>query len=681
MLSCHGADISTMQETKSMLNWGVIMSRGPNVMNGLTKYRHTFEVKIPVLDFTPISQMPCNTDDLKALHCEAINSLIENINTQSTIVVNDLTSKLQLWLNPITNIDLIDANTQRNGGTLRKRRSATENLGPDYCENLDQTSGGSGNFLSAIGNAMSSLFGQPTWDDIKIIDKHICQLADVVEMNSEQIVALGNDFATFSKVANDRMDTIQAGISNVNDRVSETQQLLSDLAVEAFDNLNELQARLRKSMLGTNLLFQVQESLYDFQNQLEIMSRQVNDFGDGINILLSGRLPPQMVPVDRLREIIDIITEKTTATGRIDLVSTDPNFYYMLTNIAFTRSAKMNSVFIMLNFPLYSVGGLMATYRIDTTYISTAENQNTSTKIVNLPDFIAVTPDEAYFTEYSTAELYSCTGTAVKSCHNERALQDITKPSCAAALYTDDKEKILELCDIRFDDIPVPSGAVKLTDDTYIIHSSKAGTGTYWRMNCPLVPGYVPKQIEACNACMIKVDCGCELNAPGEFMIPMHLSGCAGNLATIIPDVQPEYPINLPVLHAYFETEFIQNIRGDTVRTTQWGVEIPSHSTLQTTWNNTVELSQRYSGSFKKLVEATRENRLDYADKAGALLQQSLDFTDLRMSPIDTLTNTFSDLSWLTNWDVLGVGAAVTGSIVLPIINLIIILYLCCRRR
>ena len=654
-------------------------------MNGLTKYRHTFEIKIPQIIFTPIQEMDCDTDDLKALHCESINELIGSINEQTTPVIQELRDKLDLWLNPIPNIDLLNSGS----GSRRKKRSIgprtrRETLGPDFCDEIDDPNnqaGGGGNFLTGIGNALSSFFGQPTWEDVRIINKHMCQLADVVEMNTQQIMQLGTDFATFSQVANDRMDVIEQAISNVNDRVTETQTLLQDLSVVVYEDLNELQRQLKKSMLGTNLLFKVQDSLYSFQNQLDSMKDQVNNFGDGINILLSGRLPPQLVSVDRLREIIDIVSEKITPSGRVDLVSTDPNFYYMLTNIAFSRSASLNSVFVMVNFPLYSVGGLMATYRIDNTYISTAENQNSSTKIINIPDFIAVTPDGNYFAEYSTAELYSCSGTAVKSCYNERALRDITKPSCAAALYTDNQAKILELCDIRFDDKPIPSGAVKLNDDTYLVHSSKAGTGTFWTLNCPLVPNYIPKQVEACNTCMFKIECGCELSAPGEFMIPMQLSGCAGNLATIIPDIEPEYPISLPVLHAYFDSSFLQNIQGDTVRNTKWGVPIPSLTVLDTQWNNSIELSRSYSGNLTKLFEAIKNNRIDYADKASALLKQATDFTDLKLSPITSLTNTFSDLSWLTNWDVLGASTAVVGSVVLPLITLIMTCYVFCKRR
>ncbi|AFU90114.1 hypothetical protein AbHV_ORF102 [Abalone herpesvirus Victoria/AUS/2009] len=685
VMNSRTADITTMPETKSLLNWGIVMSRGPNVINGITKYRHTFQNKIPVISFTKVQEMQCDTDELKFLHCEAINTLIENVNEQAEPVVEDMKNKIAIWLRSVPNIDNTEIGRSVTGKRKKRslRRKRATNLGPDYCEKVktgDYQAGGGGNVLSGIGNALSSLFGQPTWDDIKIMNKHVCQLADATELNSQQIVALGEDFATFSKVANQRMDAIEGGISEVNDRVTATAELIKEVAVKAFDGLSDVQVKLKRSMAGTDLLFKVQESLYEFQNQIQLMKSYVDEFGDGINILLSGRLPPQMVPVNRLKEIINIISEKTTPSGRVDLVDTDPNFYYMLKNVVFTKSTKLNSVFIMVNFPLYSVGGLMATYRIDNTYISTSEDQSSSTRIVNVPDFIAVTPELDYFTEYSTAELYSCEGSTVRSCHNERALQDMTKPSCAAALYMDNKDKILELCDIRFDETPVPSGAVKLSDDTYIVHSSQAGTGAQWTLNCPLIKNYVEKKIEACNTCILTVQCGCELIAPGEFIIPIQLSSCAGNLGTIIPDIKPEYPISLPVLHAYLNTEFLNKIKGDTVRPQKWGVEIPRLTTLDKEWDNSVEMSRKYSSDLKKVIKAAKENRVYYSQKVDAYVKEAKDFTDLKLSPIKTLSNTFTNLEWLANWDVLGAGTGM-GAVLLPcVLSFVLSCYVLCRR-
>lgn len=257
------------------------------------------------------------------------------------------------------------------------------------------------NFYPLLVVFFTSITGGPTWEDIEVIDKHICQLADVVETNKEEIVKLGNDFATFSKAANDRMDTLEDGMININKRVTETNQKLIELSQQVQTGLTKLEKKVSLSISGTNLLFKVQEQLYKFQEEIHILSSTVEEFGRGINVLMSGRLPPQIINTDSVELIIDIITDKLLARGdRTKLINQNPSGYYILNDVVFTRSDKMNSIFIMLNFPIFSRGGLMASYRVDKIFLSLKEDTVSSSQIADLPDFFAVSHDGLYYTEY-----------------------------------------------------------------------------------------------------------------------------------------------------------------------------------------------------------------------------------------------------------------------------------------
>lgn len=674
----NGVAVNVMPETVSRLNWGVLFNRGVTILNGVTKYRHTFQVKVPRLSYTPIRVMDCHTEYLKLLHCESINELIMSMNDQVAPLVIELNNRINTWLAPIPNVD----NMVLSSGSGRKKRST--NLGPDYCDDIksgDYEADGGGGFLSAVGNFVSSLAGTPTWDDIKIVDKHICDLAEVAELNAKEIVSLGSDFATFSKVANNRMDSIQEGMIVINNRVSETNALLINVTAEIFDAANVINNKILMSVAGTDLLFKMQNRLFTFQSQIDTMTSTVEHFGDGITILLGGRLPPQMVPVETMKDIIGIINAKVTESAVTRLVDINPVLYYMLHNVVFTQSEKLNSLFIMVSFPIYSHGGLMATYRVDRTFISTTEESTSSTWIDNLPDFIAVSPDGLYYTEYSTAEIASCEGSVIKTCKNERALQSFTAMTCAAALYKDDASKIMSLCDIRYGDFMVPSGAVKMSDDTYMIHSSKAGTGAKWTISCPLIPGSATENIDACNACVIQMSCGCEMTAPGEFYIPIQLSGCDETLSSFMPNIKPKFPVNLPVLHAFFDPDVISSITGSTMRASKWKMSIPSLAPQKAQWSQTVEKSNKYSSDLNMLIKETRANRVVYASKATAMLQKATDFTDLKLSNIKTLSDSVANLSWLTD---LGTEAGLAGisiTVLLPIISCLMSCYVFCRRR
>lgn len=261
-----------------------------------------------------------------------------------------------------------------------------------------------------------------------------------------------------------------------------------------------------------------------------------------------------------------------------------------------------------------------------------------------------MTPDGLYYSEMTTAELVACKGKNVRICQSQRSLQSFTKMTCAAALYKDNALKIMELCDIRYESKPVPPGAVRLADNTYLVHSNKAVVqpGTSWRLSCPLLPQSTTTPIPACATCIIKVDCGCELNAEGEFFIPLQLTECDSALNPSFPEVVPKYLVSLPVLHSIFTAEDLQHINGETLKTTPWDFDLPDLEPLEYSWNQSVEISERYKSDLKKIAAQSKMDRKLFKTKADALLARATDFSDLDLAHVNDLEDKFSNLEWLT---------------------------------
>lgn len=133
------------------------------------------------------------------------------------------------------------------------------------------------------------------------------------------------------------MDTLEDGMININKRVTETNQKLIELSQQVQTGLTKLEKKVSLSISGTNLLFKVQEQLYKFQEEIHILSSTVEEFGRGINVLMSGRLPPQIINTDSVELIIDIITDKLLARGdRTKLINQNPSGYYILNDVVFT---------------------------------------------------------------------------------------------------------------------------------------------------------------------------------------------------------------------------------------------------------------------------------------------------------------------------------------------------------
>jgi hypothetical protein len=77
----------------------------------------------------------------------------------------------------------------------------------------------------------------------------------------------------------------------------------------------------------------------------------------------------------------------------------------------------------------------------------------------------------------SITEMTGCKGKNIKVCDLERSLQSMSRLSCVAALYADNHGDVIELCDIRIEHAPIESGAIKLDNNMYFVHSTMPSRG------------------------------------------------------------------------------------------------------------------------------------------------------------------------------------------------------------
>lgn len=643
-------EIASMPHSYSRVNWGVVFNKVGTILNGIAKYRHTFAVAIPVMDYTPLQLMPCDSDELKLAHCEAINILVNEVNMGYE---NEFALMKQNVANVLAVIGEID---ETGGGGRRKKRDTTSSsssphLSPDFCQDGSQDAGGGG-LLATLGKIGSDIFGLPTYDDIRIVDKHICQLADTVDLNRREILKSNERLSSVSAALNNRISSLQHGLANMNERISETQDRLVEVTRTMVDDLNELSNRMSFIEATQEAMYLFIANLERFQNAASQHLTYAATWLYGVNKLLEGYVPQELIMVDDIQSVLDHVQNVVLPKNpQLRLVHTNPSFYYQVRSTAFTRTT--NYVFITLTVPLRSVGGILAVYRVDRTHISTAEHHTSSTRIANLPDFFAVTPsDLAYYTELSLAHYSSCRGEGIRVCPTERGLRASNSLTCAAAIFYDRTTEISKHCEIHFEERVMPSEVVKLRDMEYLVHSEYSGPDETWTLHCPYAspePGSSSGQghlqsIASCNTCIIQLPCGCSLDG-GTFLIPVQLTGCTVHEELGFPEVTKLFPINLPVLTSLYSAEDILHMHGSTVHTE------PSHSDLLPTdfllnvtksdWAGVVAKDEKYKVDFKKLISRHKKESVAYADKAEYYLKKATDFYDLNMAHIKDLEKQF----------------------------------------
>lgn len=678
IISISNGDI--LYETEARPNWGVLFTKGRVALNGVSSYSHTYAIKIPSFTYTVITPMPCATPTMVLLHCEAINRLIASVNNATVTYIAEWNRRLDEWL---ASVPIIDDYTPFSTGTKRRRRRdySVPNLCQDGIPQHQQQSP-----LAFIGTVAADIFRMPSWDTITTLAGHICDLSKSVSQTAEEIQRNTQALSSFVLMDNKRLTALENGMLTIESKVSGLASIMSNVTSQIYSSLNEEELKLKQMFAGANLLVDVTSNLNGYQASIEAGADMIDQFCQGINTLLSGRLSAYLVSPSTLATTLTYIGEQITPWS-LRLVNSNPLFYYRLANLAYTRSRRTGLLYITVAFPVYRTGGQITTYRIDSLYLATSHNSTSSTKIVNLPDYFGLSADGLSYTEFSTAELASCRGEEILACSVERSMRFFTDMTCAAALFHDNAPMILQRCDIRFESRPQPSSAQRIASDLYLVHSNASLDATYkWETTCQAADASTTRtSIKPCQSCVYQLPCACSLLAPGEFYIPQRVAECSTlpPMNDTVPQIVTLYPISLAVVRSFYNLSILDSIRATTLTPTPNAFVIPPMTSIANEWNNTASISEQYSLDFKELARTILRNSTVYRTRADALLKVANDYTDVRAAGLADLQSQLSNLDWshfLSGTSIVSGVSLVTLMLILGYILLIVQCIFQCKR-
>ncbi len=635
-------DISKLPHSYRRTNYGIMFHRVDNILNGITKYRHTFKVPIPDFTYTPLQEMPCITDRQRQIGCESVNRLTQEENLAVQKSFEQAKRHLDLGLKAIPNVE----DMKLPASSWRLQRDLM--LGPEYCKHMvHKQSNDGGDFLGLAGKVVSDIFGSPTWDDITVTANHICESAKVAEINKKAITSASDDLTSISETIEKHIDTVQRGMSDINMRLTETNGKLQELADVQVNDTNVIIERQNLAEVAQQVMFEIMTNLAHHKAQGMEHVMAFNDWLPGINQLLKGYVPENFVMIDDIQTVINYINNQIVPAynHRLKLVHPNPGFYHQVRSISYTRDN--NNIYITVVFPMYTAGGLLAVYRIDRTHISTTDRHESSTRIANLPDFIAVTADLRYYMELNLAHYMSCRGDDVRMCSSERSLQIAGKRTCAAALFYDHRDDIMARCDIHYEPYDLPSEAVLLDDASYLVHSKNAGPHNTWTMDCPysLSGDRDVQQIPSCKTCIIEVPCGCSVEAP-DFFIPYRLTGCKMTEHDARPTLVRTFPANLALLTHLYSPAQLTAWTGSNATSAPWLLDGLNLTVIDTVMPQVVEADKQYAGDFKKLLKLHNNKSDVYASKSEYFIKKTADMRDLDMASIIDLEERLDVHTW-----------------------------------
>jgi hypothetical protein len=135
-----------------------------------------------------------------------------------------------------------------------------------------------------------------------------------------------------------------------------------------------------------------------------------------------------------------------------------------------------HSIYIFQHFPitLRSDGAIYQMYKIKTFSLPINKGNDHSSRIINIPPYIAINTDNSYYIEITQDQYNECEGHYRKTCRYLNSPISLKQPTCALALYQNDLEAIQTLCDVRFQPNSLQTFVQELHDGEFIISNASS---------------------------------------------------------------------------------------------------------------------------------------------------------------------------------------------------------------
>lgn len=681
-------------------NYGIIFEQVGRVLvgTGETVYQHTVGIPLKKNEFElqlKLKPMPCDTDAMRMVKCKLINEMINSSAGHCLNTIRDTYRFYLLALGMVPKLHRASGYTNirpsKNGKgrrTVRNRRRRRRNVYKDLYIPSAFT-----NFTRGLpGSKMASsiatgLFGLPSEQTVDTLAKHIDMVNNAVAEVLKGVQSHQDELESVQVHWHNKLDSHKELSINVSREIGQTTDALNSLRESDAETASTF---TKKTKIFTDVLDKINTviipNLFLYRTTCDEMIDSVNSMAVGILELNRGYLSPALVTTDMLTNVVNDITNVVLNTAKMKLTGTklvhkSPLFYYQTHGMtSYTRDDKL--LYIHIEFPMYSVGGLLKTYRIHTfdvdvssglneratAYNTNPKNTNSDaadgvdnhplsfgrTRVTNVPDYLAISADSEYYAEMDYHYYKSCKFDDKRSgslhmCKNMiPAMQHSSVKNCATALYSDAAEFIKKRCKFLHTDKVHEGSALQIGHSNLFMVQASTRESDVWTMNCPLTNMPVRDVVPKVFALMV-IPCYCSLSAKG-FYLPFILSGCSTDPLLSKDDgahiltshVNFHMGVNAFILHSFIDGSSysidMNDIGGDSIQDKNelW----PSFKSMlkplkiaimkySMSWDDVIKSAQKYQLDMSKAARLVNKRVTVWSKEIDVALNKSMDFKDL----------------------------------------------------
>lgn len=181
---------------------------------------------------------------------------------------------------------------------------------------------------------------------------------------------------------------------------------------------------------------------------------------------MQGQLSPFLLPESILEHTIRQIEHKLEHK-----LAKEYNKFYLIHNI----QPSFNHHFILyltVRFPISSHEKPLTLYQILSLPVRINSTSNHASKLLDMPDYLALSNHRDQFSIIKQKQLSKCTKThSAIVCDFNVPLISTTIPNCKTALFFNKKEQIRNVCNFRFNPNLLESNLIKLTPTSVLLYN------------------------------------------------------------------------------------------------------------------------------------------------------------------------------------------------------------------
>ncbi|XP_019628731.1 PREDICTED: uncharacterized protein LOC109473300 [Branchiostoma belcheri] len=498
------------------------------------------------------------------------------------------------------------------------------------------------NPLHKVTQFFADLFHQPGIRAIRDIQNHLREAGVSIYERVGSVVAFGHTMSSVFASLNTRVTDVQrendAQVKLIDAERTAMNQLHKK-TLEAGAGFNQRMDFVEKGM--DKILTKIDPALEKVRLGLMDVRRVETAWVSGIQRLLEGYLPPELVTTEMIEELVNHINDHIltqSAYSNYRLLSQTPSFYYQLKDIIYGRTERF--IHITVRVPLYRMTGLVPVYRLDVFPVSVQSGMvfdpskdGGYTILHNYPAYLAITDDLTFYTHLSLPQYLSCRAmgsSGIKLCYYGLPILQHKRHrnSCAYALFADDHPEIRETCEFRYTKKhPFPS-AVQISDTGVFRMHSGTNKHLTWDLTCNSKK--LPLQhIRACN-CDKEIPCGCTLEAK-HFYLGRRMTGCSNEISGGVPHVSQYNYRNFVAIQTWDPQKDLDLANSFATLTNRYYGNSYKFSPIEyhpDNFSRYVEESHKYSTRLVKAVQLAKQQTKVFAHRDQELLAKVRDFSN-----------------------------------------------------